>query len=296
MMLADGPELVIIVNPHARRGGATRRLGRALRAFPILHARASLVEVASSAEVTAAVRSAPPDAVVVAAGGDGTANSVVAALQACGEMGRSVGIVPLGTGNALAHALGLGSIRRALTALARGRVRMIDLMTTTHPEAPVALVSISAGFESAVLQRQTLSRRAGPHLGVARGVLESVLRRWRGISLTLGGEALTFADSPIYNAGLYNHRVYAMGKVVVRDAREDDGRAEAVAALSGRAYWRAISSGIVVDAPETREDLRHRRWEVARFRSAWPLQVDGESVGPADFTVRVVRRGLRVIA
>jgi hypothetical protein len=160
----------------------------------------------------------------------------------------------------------------------------------------VALVSISAGFEAAVLRRQALSRRAGPHLGVARGVLESLLRRWRGISLRLDGEVFTSPDGAIYNAGLYNHRVYAMGRVVIRDACADDGRAEAVAALSAGTYWRVISSGVVVDGPQLRDDLRHRRWETARFESAWPLQVDGESVAPAEFDVRVVRRGLRVLA
>src|SRR5919106_1158404 len=66
----------------------------------------------------------PDEALVVAVGGDGTVHEVAAA---CAKSGRVVGVLPVGSGNDYAKALGIGTnLGRALEVVAGGRLRSVD--------------------------------------------------------------------------------------------------------------------------------------------------------------------------
>jgi diacylglycerol kinase (ATP) len=66
----------------------------------------------------------PDGTLVIAVGGDGTVHEVAAA---CVESGRVVGVLPVGSGNDYAKALGIGTdLRRALEVVAGGRIRSVD--------------------------------------------------------------------------------------------------------------------------------------------------------------------------
>jgi len=70
------------------------------------------------------VRGLPEEASVVAVGGDGTVHEVAAA---CSGTGRTMGVLPAGSGNDYVKALGVGTgLRRALEVLVGGRVRVVD--------------------------------------------------------------------------------------------------------------------------------------------------------------------------
>jgi len=61
---------------------------------------------------------------VVAVGGDGTVHEVAAA---CAGTGRTMGVLPAGSGNDYVKALGVGTgLRRALDVLVGGKVRIVD--------------------------------------------------------------------------------------------------------------------------------------------------------------------------
>ncbi len=145
---------------------------------------------------------------------------------------RPIGILPLGTGNAFAHALAVGNPRRALRALRSGEVRAIDLMTTTHSDASTATVSISAGFESRILDAVALRRTWRRWLSVGPGLLSLAGRSWIGTSLSVDGELLVSPEQPIYNVGLYNLPYYGFGWLMWPDADPEDGTAEAIACAS----------------------------------------------------------------
>src|SRR5438046_1744525 len=68
---------------------------------------------------------------VVAAGGDGT---VLGVLRGMAGSEAALGVMPLGTANDLARALGVGDDRRALAALAAGRVRTVDLVDCQYQD------------------------------------------------------------------------------------------------------------------------------------------------------------------
>ena len=161
---------------------------------------------------------------VLAVGGDGTANEV-----ATGLIGRSaaLGIVPMGSGNGLARALGI-PLRPtdALDALFNGVRRTIDVgMLNGRPFLNIAGV----GFDAAVSRAFHDRGRAGGRRGLLSYVwlsLREMLRyRASGVAIEADGErvlarpfVLVFANGPQYGAGA----------VINPGGRLDDGRLELV--------------------------------------------------------------------
>ena len=118
---------VLIVNPTAGRGRAGRSVpeirrllgpGAAHWVWRYTRGRGDATRLAREAAESGAGR-------IVAVGGDGTLHEVVN-----GVLGTeaAVGLIPFGTGNDFARALGLyGSLETACRAAAAGRVRRIDI-------------------------------------------------------------------------------------------------------------------------------------------------------------------------
>lgn len=287
--------VVFLVTPGAGGGRVLPRLRAALAPAPQLRARARTAVVRSLEEAGEIVEGLAYDEIPVAAGGDGTVNLLARALRAAGKADRPLAILPLGTGNAFGHAFGLGTLAGALRALETGTPRRIDVMTTTHPELSLALVSISAGFESrllAAVPRRSAWRR---WLGVVPALLGVAMRSWSGIGVMLDGEPLLEPAEQVYNAGLYNLPYYGFGWLMWPDADATDGAAEAVACLSAPAYWRTLRHGLRTARPGPDDDPRWCRWRRARFEADGPVQIDGEVVLGGEFEVSIESRGLSVL-
>jgi len=115
----------LIYNPVAGRGRASDALVQT-RAF--LDARALPYRILSTEAPGHATRLAlgtPPDATVVAVGGDGTAHEVA---RACIGSQRTLGVLPVGSGDDFAFALGMrrADLPGALGRLVAGEVRLVD--------------------------------------------------------------------------------------------------------------------------------------------------------------------------
>ena len=299
--------LLVLYNPDAGGGRMLRRIERALDASPDVAARATVERIHGVSDARAAMARAF-GALPVAAGGDGTVGLVARALLGDAPRTRayetpapSLGVLPLGTTNALASALGMPSVGAALSALRLGRTSAVDVMRTTHPDAPVALVSISTGFEGRLAERyarwRTRWTRAGAGIAAAGlAAAGAALGRTTSVSLVADGVRLADLDHPVYNAGLYNVRCSALGRIVWPDAVEIDGVAEAVVCSAGAPYWRAMRDGLCTAGPCQDADPRWRRWRTARVECDAPLQVDGEPVVPGAFDVRLEAGALRVVA
>lgn len=301
---ANGPlprELLVLASPAAAYGGTITRL-RALIARISPRFSVELRPVRTPSDMLAGVRGLRAGVVPVAAGGDGTANLLARAMWKEGLRETPCAVLPLGTGNAFAHALGVGRMGVALEALAAGSVRAVDLMVTSHPEAPAALVSISAGFEGRfirALAREQTWRRAFAAAHALRAAFEAPDRE---VELILDGRRFVERGQRHYNAGLYNLPCYAFGAVVHPGADGQDGRAEAVVHASAGSYWRALGKRArwreasvwgTAGGARRRRSPRMTRWERAWFEAPDGLQVDGEHVGPGCFEIRVVRAALQ---
>jgi diacylglycerol kinase (ATP) len=277
-----GP-ILVLVDPAAGGGRAQSRLDEALRAWPGGRPGVRVADVRDRAELLARYGAAA--GAVVAAGGDGTVAAVAAALLAA-RLDAPLGVLPLGTGNAFAHAMGVGRLPAAVNAIAAGACRVVDVMRTDRAEAPVALVSISTGFEGRLIERYGRHRRRGRLAGAACA-LSALLQREDGIALAVDGCAVLGAATPVFSAGLYNMRTYGGGWVAWPEADPGDGRGLAVVAATRRSYLRALAGG--------HSACRRAAWSHAVLESRSPIQVDGDSHAPGCIAVRIDPGALRVL-
>ena len=209
---------VAILNPRAGLAAA--------------RARAALERSAHWREMEVRLTTAPGDArrfaseaaaagaeIVLAIGGDGTANEI-----AWGLLGTStaLGLVPMGSGNGLARTLGIPlKPDRALATLADAVPRAMDVgMINGEPFLNVA----GAGFDAQVgLDFHEHGRRGGRR-GVFTYVWLSVLRtmKYSAESWVLDAGAQKF-EGRAYIVAFVNGRQYGGGAVLVPGARLDDG-------------------------------------------------------------------------
>jgi diacylglycerol kinase (ATP) len=293
------PRFVFLVNAAAGTGKAPRALDLLLARHTSLAARARVVRSASPAELDTALR-LTDDEVPVAVGGDGSFNALVTLMDRRGELHRPLGLVPFGTGNATAHTLGLRSAAVAFDALERGDTTRIDIMRTSIPATPIALVSCSTGFESNFLQRYaSLRYRSRQYAGVS-ALLLNVPTRVRGVSLVIDGAEWVHPTEQIHNVGVYNIPHYAFGKVMWRGVTRDDGVAIAAAVSSPLWYWNLMARGVAapsaLQASEQRlPGVRTIRWQTAELRSPLRLQIDGEFVDATHAELSVDTRAVTVI-
>jgi len=106
---------------------------------------------AGEAREMAARFAAQGEAVVIAAGGDGTLNEVVGGLAGSSSV---LGVLPAGTVNVFARELGIpcASLARAFAIIERGCVREVDLFEANG--APFVQMA-GVGFDAAVIEKTT---------------------------------------------------------------------------------------------------------------------------------------------
>jgi diacylglycerol kinase (ATP) len=142
--------VVVLANPTAGRGRAGTLIGRVvaqLRALGIEHR----VEVSESAEdLERLARSSAEDGaeIVAVLGGDG---SVGAAANGLVGTGAALSVLPAGTGDDFAKAIGPAKLDEATRLLAVPNIRAIDLVQVTAGAQRRCVINIAgAGFDSEV--------------------------------------------------------------------------------------------------------------------------------------------------
>lgn len=222
-------DVALLVNPAARSGAhsdAAERAAARLRAAGI---RVGVISGGSAADSSALLRAAievGTDAVLVA-GGDGTVNL---AIQELAGTGVPLGVIPVGTGNDLASAVGLRELHAAAAADAviAGRTRRIDLARATRADGSSRLYAtvFASGFDAKVNDRANAMRWPRGHIRYDIAVLVEFLRL-RGllfrVELELAGGATEIVDGPLLMATVGNGPTYGGGIPICPDAVLDDG-------------------------------------------------------------------------
>jgi len=232
-------------------------------------------------------------ALVVAVGGDGT-------VRACAEVlaGRGVplAIVPAGSANLTARALGIpGRPGPALDVAFSGCTRPIDLGSA---DGAVFVAMAGIGLDAAVVSAaHGLAKRLAGWPAYAIAATGHLL--WRPVTFTIridDGEPLT-RRARCVTVG--NSGALPGGFAVMPDARLDDGKLDVVVlAPAGLPGWAGVGYRIALGS--RRDDAQLERFrastvEITAEGPGLPRQLDGEIVEPSRaLSVRVLPGALLV--
>lgn len=223
--MADRRRILLLANPTSGRGKGARHLDAAL---PVLAQSAQVqVVVADTAQAAASqlreqLAQARPGTQLVALGGDGT---VHLALQAALAHAVPLGIIPAGSGNDGARAIGvpLGDPVAAARIVLAGRTDRVDAGLAIGSDGRSAhfLCILSCGFDSAVNERA--NRMRWPH-GRARYVraVAAELPGFRPARFEVDVDGEVMIDEGML-VSLGNGPSYGGGMLVVPQADLRDG-------------------------------------------------------------------------
>lgn len=281
--------VVVVANPTAGRGKAGRRIGLAdtmLRELRVDHE----VRVAGSADdMESTCRDAAEQGaeIVAVIGGDGT---VSCAANGLAGTGTALAVLPAGTGNDFAAAIGARSFRTAVRLLADPKTESVDLAHVRAGGVDRSFVNIAGtGFDSEVNETANAMTINLGGTGTYVAALMKTLSRFTPAryDLTVDGEAFTLdAMLVVVGSGL----AYGGGMKVLPNASLVDGVLDVciVEALSKGAFLRAfpkVFMGKHTDHPNVRM-MRATEVSVEANRGM-QVYADGEHVGalPASFEV-----------
>ena len=292
--------ILVLLNPHA--GG-----GRALRFEPEIRTRirtdhpgVRLVVTESIQAAHALIADTQPDARIVLVGGDGTVNRMLPALLGSE---RTLAIVPLGSGNDIARALGLFKLtwQQALAHAMTAPVSRIDVGQVEFDDRTVPfLACCTCGFDSAV----ALRAQNGPRWlrGLPRYLLATLseLAAFRMWNLTVHADGKPLRAGLALFASALNTPTFGSGIPVTPQASINDGLLDLI--VAGR--FTRISTLIMLPKLLIGRHLPDVRIHTSTFKEmqigahpAVPLAVDGEYIGEATtLKVRVLPAMLRIVA
>jgi diacylglycerol kinase (ATP) len=289
--------VLLIANPASRRGG--RFVEDARRAITASGATCDVIltERAGHARQISETRGRDYD-VVFALGGDGTAMEVAGALA-----GTSIpiGVLPGGTGNLLARALGISrDINRAVPELMAGRVRQIDLgVVLGHRFAVAAGVGIDAAMvaETPAWMKRRLGVLAYTIIATKAALRAVLLRRFFLARVEVDGEIVERRAAAVLfaNFGAILEDRIAFGP----DIEVDDGFLDCCIFSPSnlfdalRIMWRVTRRDFRPDSALLYRKGKRFRLETVPVLS---LQADGELLGvtPVEITVEPLAAHLLV--
>lgn len=295
--MLEGRRVLVVLNPVSGGGTAARAETSVRAALEAVGAHAEIRHTGVVTDARAWSRAAADEGfdVVLAFGGDGTANEVARGLLDAGARAE-LGLLPIGTGNGLARVLDLPiDPARAVAALAAGRTVAFDVVEVLAPEG-IALLFLGAGLDADINRvADTAAKARFGFFAYVWAVLRRLPRlRGHRVALTLDGDTthLNAHTVTLFNAG----RLVLGGVPLGPDADPHDGRVD-VAVLRSPDVWRAAAA-VVRLITRTGSRRQFERARVVRLDADPPLPVhfDGDVVGTTPLVARVLPGALRVIA
>lgn len=292
MTTAAGDEVALLINPSAGRGRGARAGRRA--AHRLAEAGLAVRQLAGRdvREAADLARESVEDGVraLVVVGGDGMAHL---GLQAVAGSGTPFGVVPAGTGNDFARALGLplGDADAAANIVAAGHLREIDLGRT---DGQWFAGVVAAGFDAKVNDRVNRMRwPKGPRRYDLATFAELGVFTPIPYHLELDDEVLEL-EAMLIAVG--NIPSYGGGLRITPGAELDDGVFDVVVVapvsrLTLVRAFRRVKHGTHTAYPFV---TVHRAQRVKLDAPGITAYVDGERLGPLPRTFDVVPRAQQV--
>jgi diacylglycerol kinase (ATP) len=288
---ASPQRVLVIANPISGRGRA-EKAARALEgALGRRGAAVTLTLTRAAGEGRLLAQRGSAADLVVAVGGDGTLSEV---LQGLPSPRIPVGLVPCGTGNVLAGALGLPADPEiAAEAFLAGRIQELDV---ARVGARLSHLVVGIGFDAFAV-REVEAHRTGPITKrVYAGALLRAFRRHRPVPLRVWVDGVQLPET----AGMVwvaNTPKYAGVLRVARDTRLDDGLWEVYLFPTGRLgeLLRAAARGLFGSLPGGPIRMLRARSVRIDAAEAVPYQVDGDSGGTTPVAIELLPERYRLI-
>ncbi len=235
---------------------------------------------------------------LVAAGGDGTVTQVAQALVNTDAL---LGIIPLGTGNALASSLYGGDIRlkpieTACTVITSGKTQKIDIAKANDY---YMLLLAGAGIERGMTEEAEgeLKDEWGAFGYIIAGLREVQNADLFEVRLTVDGETHTFKTGSVTIANAApKTSIFAQGG---EEPAPDDGMLDATVIVNVESKLQAAETlvQLLKEKPSAdSEFVKHFRGKTFRLETS-PVQklvVDGEISGETPVTVEIMEKALNV--
>ena len=235
---------------------------------------------------------------LVVAGGDGSLHGVVAALNRRDELRQTVlGLIPVGTGNDFARALGIPlDPEAAARAVLAGKVGPIDLVVDDAGEVVVNNVRVGMGADAS---RQAIKwkKRLG-RLGYAIGAAKAALRpHVLRVLILVDDELMADVDRAVLDISIGNGATVGGGLRVNPAAHPQSGQMDVMVSFAAGPIAR-IGYGIDLMRSQhlTRRDVLDRRGNTVSISgTAFYPSSDGEVSGPvSNRTWRVVKSAFQM--
>ncbi|GAA4087650.1 diacylglycerol/lipid kinase family protein [Nocardioides kongjuensis] len=220
---------------------------------------------------------------VVVAGGDGSIHAVVQALHARADLaGRTLALIPLGTGNDFARTLGLPlDPAQAAHVVLTGTPRPTDLVVDEDGQVTVNSVHLGAGAEAGKRGARWKERlgKVGYPIGALQTALNPPSLRVR---VEVDDEVVVDVDQPVLMVAVGNGASVGGGTELTPDAEPHDGQVDVLVATPRGPVARL---GYLVRLPFARHedhgDVRILRGRTVRVSgTAFDCNSDGEIDGP----------------
>jgi diacylglycerol kinase (ATP) len=295
--MAADKSIVVVANPTAGRGKAGRLIGRADATLRELRLDHRVLVTESPEEMERTCRGAADDGaeIVAVIGGDGTVS-----CAANGLLGTpaALAVLPAGTGDDFATAIGARKFDAAVRLLASPRTVAIDVVRVTAGATVRHFVNIAgAGFDSEVNETANAMTLNLGGTGTYVAALLKTLSRFSPAhyEVRIDDEALSFdAMLVVVGSGIS----YGGGMKVLPHASMVDGRLDVcvVESLSKTAFLRAFPK-VFTGSHERHPKVKLLTAERVSVEANRKIQVyaDGERVGPLPAVFEIVPGALQVV-
>lgn len=266
-----------------------------------LEAALDVLREATSVEVAATSNPGELDGVlhragsrtIVVVGGDGSMHAVVAALHKRNELtGRTLGLIPFGTGNDFARGTGIPlDPVEAAEAMAQAEPRPTDLLVDELGNVVVNSVHVGASAQAGRIGAQAKSVlgkvKVGPiglgKLGYPIGAAVAALRpHLLRLKVEVDGTVLVDVDEEVLMVAIGNGTDVGGGTSLTPDANPGDGQVDVMVSRSvGRLARLAYAARLPRATHGERSDVAVRRaTQVSITGDEFWCSADGEISGP----------------
>jgi diacylglycerol kinase (ATP) len=281
--------LHLVLNPIAGRGRGLRAFQRIVEALGAAGVDLEVHRTDGPGHATEIARALPDGSTVVAVGGDGTVHEVVVG---CLHRSPTLGVLPTGSGDDFAFALGIDrhDLRAGLQALRAGNVRRVDVGCVN---AVPFVNGFGSGFDADVARR--VLRAPGAYRGLARYLygVAGAMRDFELRDAAVRVDGREVYAGPALLVGVQNGPRAGGSFMFSPEARPDDGLLDVLIAGSfGRLGTLGVLPRVIHGSHLGHPHIHLVRGHDVEVRWSAPVaaHVDGESLGDGEHTFGISLR------